>query len=95
MRPTMRELTVTKRKPKTTTSSEAARLASPDLAPGTGLNWRKKNMRATMSSDRAADHDAHGQVVFGAEGFGGGAGFSSCCLKPLVSAPTMVGRSRG
>ncbi len=38
MRPTMRELTVTKRNPKTTTSSEAARLAQmPTCAPGTGL----------------------------------------------------------
>ena len=45
-RPTMRELTVTKRNPKTTTSSEAARLAAhPTNAPGTGLNSRKINMQ--------------------------------------------------
>ena len=37
--PTMRAETVTKRKPKTTTSSAAARLASaPTWAPGIGLN---------------------------------------------------------
>ena len=59
IRPTMRELTVTKRNPKTTTSSEAARLAShPTYAPGTGLNWRKKNMTAT-SSKEPNDDDAH------------------------------------
>ena len=46
--PTMRELTVTKRKPKTTISSDAARLAAqPTKAPGTGLNSRKKKMQAT------------------------------------------------
>src|SRR5271169_1841954 len=49
MRPTMRELTVTKRNPKKTMRMEAARLARmPTWAPGTGLNSRKKNMR-TMS----------------------------------------------
>jgi hypothetical protein len=45
-RPTIRELTVTKRKPKMSTSSEAARLApQPTKAPGTGLNSRKRNMQ--------------------------------------------------
>ena len=38
IRPTIRELTVTKRKPKTTISSEAARFCSSvTCAPGTGL----------------------------------------------------------
>ena len=51
-RPTMRELTVTNRKPKTTTSSEAARLAAhPTYAPGTGLNSRKRNMQQRCSSE--------------------------------------------
>ncbi len=37
--PTMRALTVTKRKPKTTTRRAAAKLArTPTCAPGTGLN---------------------------------------------------------
>src|ERR1700739_1091030 len=50
--PTMRELTVTKRNPKTTTSSDAARFASqPTNAPGTGLNSRKRTMQATISSE--------------------------------------------
>ena len=45
IKPTMREATVTKRNPKMTTSSDAARLAStPTCAPGTGLKVRKKNM---------------------------------------------------
>src|SRR5277367_4550533 len=52
MRPTMRELTVTKRKPKTTTSRAAARLAAhPTCAPGTGLNSRKMNIIATMARE--------------------------------------------
>src|SRR5260221_4723770 len=51
-KPTMRELTVTKRNPKTMTSSDAARFAcQPTKAPGTGLNSRKMNMQATMSRD--------------------------------------------
>ena len=50
--PTMRELTVTNRKPKTTTSSEAARFApQPTKAPGTGLNSRKMNISATMARE--------------------------------------------
>src|ERR1035437_264161 len=50
IRPTIRELTVTKRKPKTTISKEAARLASqPTKAPGTGLNSRKQNIRITST----------------------------------------------
>src|SRR5450631_3126695 len=52
MRPTMRELTVTNRNPNTTTSSDAARLAThPTYAPGTGLNCRKTNITATSSND--------------------------------------------
>ena len=48
----MRELTVTKRNPKTTTSSDAARFAAqPTKAPGTGLNSRKRNMQTIMSSE--------------------------------------------
>src|SRR3569833_529945 len=51
-RPTMRELTVTNRNPKTTTSREAARFAPhPTHAPGTGLNSRKMNMHATIRSE--------------------------------------------
>ncbi len=43
--PTMRAETVTKRNPKTTMSSAAAALArGPTYAPGTGLNWRKRNI---------------------------------------------------
>src|SRR3569833_1500176 len=50
--PTKRELTVTIRNPKTTTSSEAARFApQPTNAPGTGLNSRKMNMQATISRE--------------------------------------------
>src|SRR5208283_6133966 len=46
MRPTMRELTVTKRNPKKTMRMDAARLAQTlTCAPGTGLKTRKKNMR--------------------------------------------------
>src|ERR1039458_7075297 len=52
MRPTMRELTVTKRKPKKTISREAARLAqAPTKAPGTGLNSRKTNIRMTSRTE--------------------------------------------
>ena len=41
--PTMRAETVTKRNPKTTTSSAAAKLASgPTCAPGTGLNCEEE-----------------------------------------------------
>ena len=72
----MRELTVTKRNPKTTTRSEAARLAAqPTNAPGTGLNSRKRNMQS-HDEQRADDHHAHGEIVFSADGFGlsGGAG---------------------
>ena len=49
--PTMREDTVTKRKPKTTTRSDAAKLAShPTCAPGTGLKVRKRNINKTSST---------------------------------------------
>ncbi len=42
--PTIRELTVTKRNPKITTSNAAPRLASrPTCAPGTGLKVRNRN----------------------------------------------------
>ena len=69
-RPTMRELTVTKRNPKTTTSSEAARFAAqPTKAPGTGLNSRKRNMQSD-DKQRADDHHAHGEIVFRAHGLG-------------------------
>ena len=52
MSPTIRDATVTKRNPKTTTSREAARFASqPTCAPGTGLKVRKTNMITTSSAD--------------------------------------------
>src|ERR1700739_2002267 len=50
--PTMRELTVTKRNPNTTTSrTQAGSPPQPKNAPGPGLNWRKRNMQATISSE--------------------------------------------
>ena len=68
--PTMRAETVTKRKPKTTTSRAAARLASaPTCAPGTGLNWRKRNIR-TIEEERAAEDDDGGRSCSMREGCG-------------------------
>ena len=92
MSPAMREDTVTNRKPKTTTSTEAIRLApAPVGAPGTGLKVRKTHMRTTMIAEPASTS------VIG----------RSCCVRPRPpvtaasvrrrsaaparSAPTMVG----
>jgi hypothetical protein len=50
--PTIRAETVTKRKPKSTTRKEAARLAkAPTWAPGTGLNSRKTQSRRTRRTE--------------------------------------------
>ena len=64
MRPTMRELTVTKRNPKTTTSSDAARLGGPaDKCAGDGLELKKEeheddderaSRRATTRMERSS-----------------------------------------
>ena len=50
--PTMREETVTNRNPNTTTSRDAARLASRLVcAPGTGLNVRNRNIKTTSRTE--------------------------------------------
>src|ERR1700753_2656165 len=50
--PTMRDDTVTNKKPNSATSTEAARLAShPTCAPGTGLKVRKKNISSTSTTE--------------------------------------------
>jgi hypothetical protein len=60
--PTMRAETVTNRKPKTTTSSAAAAFASgPTYAPGTGLNWRKRNIRTI--SNPLPPKTTHGRQI--------------------------------
>ena len=90
--PTMRELTVTKRNPKTTTSSDAARLAAhPTNAPGTGLNSRKTNMRATISSEpmSTTPMDRSSSVRIGLAFAAAAPG--RMVLRPAVRAPTIVG----
>ncbi len=77
IRPTMRELTVTNRKPKKTISSDAARLAiSPRCAPGTGLKYRKKNMSTTSSAEPIIA-DAHGEIMLRAHRLGGRGGLAA------------------
>ena len=64
MSPTMRDATVTKRNPKTTTSREAAKFASqPTCAPGTGLKVRKTNMiRPPAAADRQSRRSSAGPL---------------------------------
>src|SRR5262245_55300496 len=55
IRPTMRDDTVTKRKPKTTTSTDAITLArKPVGAPGTGLNVSSPHIISTTSAEPAS-----------------------------------------
>ena len=77
--PTMRALTVTKRKPKTTTRRAAAKLASSaDLGSGDGLELEEEKHQQD-EEERAAEDDDGGKVVLDARGLGGcgfaGAGF--------------------
>ena len=68
IRPTMRELTVTKRNPKATTRTDAARLANkPTCAPGTGLNSEEEE-HEDDERDGADDGGAHGEVALRADG---------------------------
>src|SRR5258707_14538464 len=54
MRPAMREDTVTNRKPKTTTSTDAITFArAPVGAPGTGLKVRNAHITATITAEPA------------------------------------------
>ena len=63
----MRALTVTKRKPKTTTSMAAARLAKAvDLRSGDGFELEEENMRSDDERGWSPDDDGPGEVVFGA-----------------------------
>ena len=89
--PTMRAETVTKRKPKTTISSAAARFASgPTYAPGTGLNCRKRNMR-TISTALPPKTTLGGRSCSVREGRAA-ASFAPPFLRPWVSALTDRGQ---
>ena len=92
--PTMREETVTKRKPKTTMSSDAARLASQlTCAPGTGLKVRKKNMIAIRRIDPAITtligRSLHPCAACSAGSFRLGAGFG----RPRAARPKLSAAS--
>ena len=92
-RPTMRELTVTKRNPKITTSSDAARLAAqPTNAPGTGLNSRKRNIKRTISNDPTSTTPMERSFSVRSGLAAAPPAPGRMVLNPADSAPQIVGR---
>jgi hypothetical protein len=71
MRPTMRELTVTKRNPKATTSRTRQVGEHAHLRAGNGLELEEEE-HEDDERDGADDGRAHGKVAFGADGLRGG-----------------------
>ena len=91
MRPVMREETVTKRKPNTTTKIEATILANSDVcAPGTGLNVRKTHIMTINSTEppTVTDNGKSSSVrKFERSPFSP----PPSCLRLVLRAATMVG----
>ena len=92
MRPAMREETVTKRKPKTTTRRDAMRLAKkPVGAPGTGLKVRKAHMSTTITAEPARTSVIGRSCEVRPPLTGARASVRRRSEAPARSAPTMVG----
>ena len=92
MSPTMREDTVTNRKPKITTSREASRLAkTPVGAPGTGLNVSSDQTNRTITADPASTNVVLRSRLVRPTAAAWAALLLRRSAAPALSAATMVG----